>query len=472
MLNYRTRFTQHFSIFLICFISYLCLLLFSIIFSTYNYFTFFNEISKQRMKYDRVIFRQLDEMINAKLDRVDALLLDIVTDVDIMHTTGTHNLISRDELAKTAMAAAHLRNHYNKSQISRVYLYYRDTKVLIMNETYYQPSEFYERFIDRRQISFKNWLAKLDLDHNRTFERSPTVDQNTLSMYQTISDGRGAGAQVVIEFDVQDIYRAFNSSFASDSMTFYLMDKNGACLFSYGAENLEKLGGHFLEPYVSPRTGWTYKSAIPASLYNKELNDTITHIVMMIGIELAFGISLCFLFARSNSMPIRKLYNRLIKTGKKESRTRNEYYLVDSYFNSLLEEKDDLMHRYRQAMKNSLIQSLLSGTLSCDVSEGDYLDEMGIHFTGRDFQVVSIQIEYADNEAVNMSIEQQSLMKYHLISELNECLRQRGPLYFSDLSWNQVALILNGDDLDRCLDALYRDFEDIKNDFESKTAPF
>ena len=463
---------QRYSFFFICFISYLILFLFTIVSSIYNYSAFWKKLQQQRAQYDTVIFRQLDEMLSSKIDRVEALLADIVTDVDLMRTTSVKDLVSSDQLSKTLRASSRLRdyhNKYNQTQISRLYIYYKDANAIVIDTAYYQLEDFYQAFIDSEKISFENWKTqKLMRNCTRSFEPSILKGNETLAVYHSISDGKSQGAQIVLEFDIQDIYRSFETSYTTDIMAFYIIDENGTKLFNHGSGNMEVPpdSGQFLEPYISRRTGWTYYSAIPASVYNKELNDAIREACILVFIQLLVGIPLCFLFARSNSKPIRNLSSKIVKLTTQGRENRNEHYLVDSYFSKLESERTELMTEYNQAMKSNMIRALLNGTLSGRETMGTYQEEIGIHFQGNDFQVACIQIEYSKNQREIKSLEEQSLLRYFLIDKLTESLKPIGNVYFIDMTWNQSFLLLNGTDLERNAEKIYGIFETLKNDLE------
>ena len=68
--------TKRHSIFYICFVSYLFVLLFSLLFNIYNYTAYIAELRTQKDLYDQVMFQQFDEMVNSELNKVDSLLLD------------------------------------------------------------------------------------------------------------------------------------------------------------------------------------------------------------------------------------------------------------------------------------------------------------------------------------------------------------------------------------------------------------
>ena len=454
------------SMFLICFWSYLLLLLYSVAFSVYNYTTFWDEFKRQQLQYDQIIFHQLDEMVSGKLTRVDALLIDVITDVDIMRTFNVNDLKEKQQLGKTLTAGMRLRSYYNKSNLSQAYIYYRDADAIIMGDRYYSPYDFFSKFIDDGETSFDQWKSVLNQKKFRKIENSMSAVNPTtmLSMYHTVQNGRSAGAQIVIDFDLEDVCRAFNESITSD-MAFFISDENFNTLFSYGESGINAEGNAFyLEPYTSDRSGWTYHSAVSAELYYKGLHEIVRQACLVMAVEILLGVFLCLFMAYSNSMPIRKLYHKLFKNGSKNSESQNEYYLVNSYFDELIAEKDDLMQQYKQAMKNNLLQSVLSGTLSLSGTPLTYLESFGIYFNYSEFQIVTIRLEHA-SKGNSPELEEQSIIKLHMLTELKERIPQHLAVYSVDMSWNQLCLIINGDALENYSDKLYYALDEIKNHY-------
>lgn len=83
--------TQRYSIFYICFVSYLFVLLFSVLFNFFNYNAFLGELKDQKRLYDQMMFQQFDEMINAELSKVDSLLVNVMMDSDILQAVASNN---------------------------------------------------------------------------------------------------------------------------------------------------------------------------------------------------------------------------------------------------------------------------------------------------------------------------------------------------------------------------------------------
>ncbi len=458
--------TQRYSIFYICFVSYLFVLLFSVLFNFFNYNAFLGELKDQKRLYDQMMFQQFDEMINAELSKVDSLLVNVMMDSDILQAVASNNIISAQQLSQTYEAAASMRSY--SGEVSGLYIYFDSSDAIIMDGAYYTTEEFYQRFVDHTSFSFEQWHAGQKETHFRQYEKSYSGDPNEFAIYHTMQTVAGRKAMIAITFSLEDAFRVFQESFFAGEMVFQITDSDGQVLVDFGYGDFEEDHGRQTEPYTSERTGWTFISAIPSSVYDSTINDLVWRTVAVLLAELASGIGISFLFARSNTAPVRALYNKLTcQALPLPGKVKNEYRLVDHYFDSLLEEKDRLLEQHNQVAKNNALLAALNDSVNWEDTEKGSLQSLEIDLSGPDFQVVSVLIEYGGSSQ-NKGLETQSLMKYHLMDLVEQTMEARCRLNFADVGWNQIAVILSGSGLDGWTNALCQSLEEIKDLFQKE----
>lgn len=458
------EFTKRHSIFYICFVSYLFVLLFSLLFNIYNYTAFLAELRAQKALYDQVMFQQFDEMINSELNKVDSLLLNVLTDTDILRSVSSSDLVSSQELSKTLRTSILMRNYSN--DVAGMYIYFDNNDAIVMEGSYYRAADFYRRFVDAEKISYEDWHRRQSELFYRQYEPSYSGDPNEFVLYHTVYGVYGRKALVAITFSLEDIFRIFQNSFFSGQMAFRITDANGEVLASFGGENFEEDHSRQIAPYTSSRTGWTYLSAIPSKVYDSAINELVLRTVLVLLAELAVGILLSFLFARSNVAPVRALYARIAGQGYAR-RGGNEYKLVNSQFESLLEEKDQLLKHHNQVVRNNMLLAVLNSSLAWDEVEDGYLETLGLDLMGPEYQVISILIEYGGASRTN-GLERQSLIKYYLMDLVGKGVVAGYHPSFADVNWNQIAVIINGDSLQGWTNALCQELAGIKLGFEVK----
>lgn len=464
--NNLKEFTQRYSIFYVCFISYLFVLLFSVLFNIYNYNSYISELKKQKSLYDQVMFQQFDEMINSEFSKVDSLLLNVLMDTDILQIISTDNLLSSQQLSKTFRASTQMRSY--SGEVSSMYLYFENDDAIIMDGSYYRPEKFYEKFVDKFNQGYDTWHEKQEQIHYRQVEQSYTADPNEFTLYHTIHTMSGKKALVAINFSLGDVFAIFQDSFFSGEMVFQITDKDGNILADFGYQEFNGAHDREMQPYTSQRTGWTYFSAIPSYVYDSAIQELVRRTVMVLLIEIAFGVLLSFLFARFNTAPVRALYSRL--TGQvvpRPGKVKNEYRLVNHYFERLLEEKDKLLEQHNQVVKNNVLLAILNDSMPQEEMEKEYLQSMEVELFGPDFQVISVLIEYGDSFQSN-GLETQSLMKYHLMDLIGQGVVARYHPTFADVSWNQIAVIINGDGLEGWTSILCQSLENIKDGLQEE----
>lgn len=460
--------TQKYSLFSFVFISYLLVLLFSILFNLYNYTAYNRELKEQKRLYDQVMFQQFDEMIGRELDKADALLVNILTDTDILKVVSADDLISGKQLSQTLRGSVQMRS-YSQTAASSMYMYFENGDGIIKDGSYYRPEAFYARFMDEEKISFEDWLKQQSAQHYRSYEQGNTKNNNEMVLYHTVT-GMPADkkALIAVWINLEDIFSIFQDSFFSGQMAFQITDSDGEILASYGGESFEDVDRQQIAPYTSGRTGWTYISAIPSSIYNSEANELLRRTAIVLLIELVIGVLLAFLFARSNTEPIRAIYRRLTGQGHVVTdKVKNEYRLVDSCLESLLVEKDQLLEHHNQVVKNNMLLAILNNSISRDELEEDYLLNLGVDLAGPEFQVIDIMMDYEETQHTN-GLENQSLMKYHLVSLVSKAFAAKFHPSLADVSWNQMAVILNGSGMEEQTNFICQSLEELKDRFEGE----
>ena len=272
--------TQRYSFFFFIFLSYLSVLLFSVLFSAYNYGAYLGDLREQKAMYDEVMLQQLDEMIGAELDKANAQLVNVLMDTDIMKAVAAEDLVSGSRLSQTLRAANQMRS-YSKA-VSGMYIYFENGDAIIMDGAYYRPEDFYARFIDGEAIGFEAWYAQQTAQHDRACRQAFTSTPNELVLYHTVmSAGAGRRALVAIRIDLENILRIFKDSFFSGQMAFQITDGSGAVLADYGWQALPDGESERTAPFVSRRTGWTYASAIPSAVYNRAANELLLRLSLI-----------------------------------------------------------------------------------------------------------------------------------------------------------------------------------------------
>lgn len=456
--------TQRYSIFYICFVSYLFVLLFSVLFNIYNYNAYISELKNQKSLYDQMMFQQFDEMINAELTKVDSLLVNVMMDSDILQVVASNDIIAAGQISQTYEAAASMRSY--SGEVTNLYIYFESNDAIIMDGAYYRPEKFYQQFVDHAAYDFEEWHVAQRETYYHQYERSYSADPNEFILYHTISTITGRKALVAIAFSLEDAFSVFQESFFAGQMVFQITSEDGEVLADFGYEGFEEDHGRQTEPYTSTRTGWTFVSAIPSDVYDSTINGLVLRTIIVLIVELALGIGMSFLFARSNTAPVRALYNKL--TGQAlplPEKVKNEFRLVDHYFESLLKEKDKLLEQHNQVVKNNVLLAILNNSVTQEEAERDYLRSMEVDLSGPEFQVVSVQIEYGDS-IQSQGLESQSLMKYHVMGLIEQSVMVRCRPSFADVSWNQVAVIISGEELRAQTYALCQALEEIKDGFQ------
>ena len=258
--------TQRYSIFYICFVSYLFVLLFSVLFNIYNYNAYISELKNQKSLYDQMMFQQFDEMINAELTKVDSLLVNVMMDSDILQVVASNDIIAAGQISQTYEAAASMRSY--SGEVTNLYIYFESNDAIIMDGAYYRPEKFYQQIVDHAAYDFEEWHVAQRESYYRQYGRSYSADPNEFILYHTISTITGRKALVAIAFSLEDAFSVFQESFFAGEMVFQITSEDGKVLADFGYEDFEEDHGRQTEPYTSTRTGWTFVSAIPSDVYD------------------------------------------------------------------------------------------------------------------------------------------------------------------------------------------------------------
>ncbi|NLN41239.1 MAG: helix-turn-helix transcriptional regulator [Clostridiales bacterium] len=191
---------------------------------------------------------------------------------------------------------------------------------------------------------------------------------------------------------------------------------------------------------------FTYVSAVPNSVYMKEINQMRLYTIFWAAIMMIAGFMLSVLFAKKNTKPINNLVKQLQNYSNHDiTNYNNELDFIAQTTLAALSETHYIrktMQDYLPLLQNGLISKLLQGN-NLDIEQFDSIMEIsGLNLNKAHFLVIIVGLEV--EKGMELKLEPH-LAKFAAINILSEMLQKICNIYICDFGLDTFTILINSD---------------------------
>lgn len=405
----------------------------------------YNQLSlQQAADYNQVILRQIRSSFDEKMKSINKLILDITSNSQVSGLTLSTGEISSEDRFRSVQVMQTLGNYVSiYNFLDSIFIYYPASDRVISSSASYSSTEMFMKNADCAYWSTQEWESLF----------SPTTrylhDGNVLSIISPITSR--SGPFIVVNVKGEFIKELFeNTRSLEDNLIAVQANATGETLFCVGNQALSPLIGasgtveaggasYTIESLPSRESDWTYYFILPENAFLVQMNDTL--IVGLTALLLAGGTCICFILARQNSIPIRKLAYRIShQMGMWEEKGQNELELISQASEQAIcayQNMHKIVERYRPVLRSRLLQQLFYGAADLEHLSSQDVETMGISFPYRQFYLALISVRQPAGGGAA------GYLAGPRITEYIEKLYARERVCCAEVEMGRIALLVN-----------------------------
>ena len=475
------------------FISYIFLMVVTIIIGFVSYISTLTTIRRSIEDYNLAMVQQTKTIIDEKMMTVEKAAIDIAFNV-LTDRISNMTEIKDGESLFTASQLIQDINYIkgNNNFIKEIYIYFNNSNMVISDEGMFDSIGYYQKLAKNKNLTFEQWKNLYSIDAFRGYrpvkplgdETEPEIItfQQSLSFYKT-SKPRGS---IVIVIDKSYIKALLETTNISNNGAILIYNSDNELMLTLGQKDCivdidqEKLnnegmyqvnskqGKLIISKVQSASTGWKYVSVIPISIYYRSVSNVKKLVIIITMIQVIFGCLVALLMSWKNYEPIKKSFQRIKSVfGYGEDVLESEYFkVVDEITSTTLKENNEIkdsMIKLQPLLKDDLLNQLFKGIgtdYNCKQIE-ENLKSVGINFITNKFCVCKVHIDDCSKFTSSSSIQERALTTLAITNTIERINKESYNIFSSDIDKENIAVLFNSkravEDSNLNLEEMYKD---------------
>ncbi|QHT63315.1 helix-turn-helix transcriptional regulator [Paenibacillus lycopersici] len=442
-------------IFISLLLSYLTIILVSLIISAVAYIQSVRVIQTEINKANHAMLKQLQDTIDNKLNDIDKIMNTIVLD---------KNVIAQCNLVEPIQPAYRLSmlqvistigiSKVTNSYIKDVFIYIPKRDLIVSDKGTSSGMEYFNSYYPNEVHDNDAWINFLKKLHNRDFypmsarnteypnlggvvllQSIPSygVEESNATLgiildhtflEQSLSNfNKGLGGNSIIINSRNDVVTALSNQSDLNIPALNLIGNQGSLKLKLGSSKVE------LTYIKSANVDWSYINIVPRSVFSKQAKDVIKVMVLCTFLCLIGGTFVALIFARKNYNPIDNIMIMFSKKGKINYDHRlNEFKLIEKSMLSIIDENESMTNtweQHKETLKDNFLNRLVKGYIKSSLPLDDKYSTYGIDLNGDHFVVIGFYLEdvgkihFSENdESDDKSIELAQFIVRNIMEEL------------------------------------------------------
>lgn len=474
MLSASGRGRRRRSVFVLLFVSYLVILIVSMIWSYAFFLQSDAEIREQSRLTRELLIKQQTSKLDSSLAGASRISDKLVFNEKIGLAAGQgEEFYSLEELQKILIDIGPA-----DGVILDYYLYLRNNDMVVTPTLQISANKLYQMIYSYTGQSFAQWRDSVWAEY-RFAEFLPEQEMTVLGQKKQVityiqsipvNRYRAPQAQIVILLDADELRAQLDEMRSVTASHIYVLDEGGDVLLtSEGAPDLGVMQGRdelefegetfFLSSGRGDNSRWQVVLATPESEYFRTQNELRGRFVLELVLMILIGLVVAYLFTRRGYRPIREILEMVgSEQGTPESNELEDIKRSILESHQLQLEMSDTIETHKPYMRNDYLMKLLRGidTLGSLVGteKNDSLEEVnrqlaefGVAFRSPYFMTVSVLLDLEsaffkeDAQYPEVNLAMGSLVVENVGCEL---LQNRGIThYFVRIDRNQSVFLIN-----------------------------
>jgi YesN/AraC family two-component response regulator len=454
--------------------SYLLVLVVPIAIGFLIYIQATNIISSQINKTNEAMLTQVQLTVDAHVRDLDRIVKEISFKDDFKNI-----IMANEDLAITpkyiTVEFQQKLNQYLQFNnfIDYLYVYLYDGNRIISSSSATDADIFYSSRYNTPDMPYDTWLTLMrKMYSNNVIKMSSSTPQKTeLAYIQTAPkfNFTDNNSNIVLVINEQKIKDALSRIHLVNDSTIIILDKDNNVITSTQNNNWNKslnypeLSGEGLSnrlildnenvvitSIVSKQVPWKYISVTPEKVY-MERTEYIRKITLFgFFFCLFLGGLLSYFFSKKNYFPLADLFKNVItKASKFASKNGNEYEIIKSAFEDIIETKNQIdkkLSSQKGVIRSNYLAKLLKGRFDSIPSIAEVLSTFDVTFDSDKFAVILFDIEdiegnYKEKDLLSFNKDFQ-LTQFIIINISEEMYSEIGKAYGVEID-ARVALLIN-----------------------------
>jgi len=472
------RSLKNYNIFIRFMVSYLCMLMISVIIGNVTYNWTLSMIKNSTVNDILYDLESNKNVIDARLQEVENIITHLTLDPNLLPILNTKSPLSNPDYYKISMFFERVKTYnLTNSFIDNFYIYFKNSNVMISpSKIVSRVPDYYENNFRYEKLEYKEWYEKLfNIYHNRSvWPAVNVVNENVKTPYityiQTIPIGNFDNYKgvVMVLFNENKFFQNLNFVKQEPETCTYIYDdlNNIVTSFNLPEVDLMKMPSNFtnssgfqeismnMKNYIAVYTisnynNWTYVGVIPTSVFDKKLSY-IRHVYITAAIlVLLFGLAISVYLSYRNSKPIMDIINKLrISMEMRQQNSENGYDFITSSIMRLVNDNTKLKERLDEQvplLRVSFFERLLRGDFNSKQEVETVLSQIDCPISGDGYIVVLMSINSYNGEIMENFIQEINFVRIIITDIITQTLGNKAFLH--NIGDDKIAVVL-------CLDSV------------------
>ncbi|CAG7648615.1 HTH-type transcriptional regulator YesS [Paenibacillus solanacearum] len=455
-------------------ISYLSVLLVPIMISGMIYAATWHVVESEVNRANESVLQKMEQAIDSNLGGIERLSMEMALSKRLGAFMNVNKPLTDNDYYELFSIASDLRVYKMANDyIEQIYVYYKNSDTVLSTREHIDSRALFERLgakDDRGLEEWKSFFGKRYIQEYvpvTSLEDGPPAKAVMYAKSVILDNPDLPGA--VILFIIKDA-KLLENIRTPNNAAVAVLDQHDRMVASTGFDMRPSLLAHSRLPgkngllygdvageqtavsYItSDSTGWKYVSMIPAELFDEKMKYVKNLIYWSIGLSLAIGGLVTYLFLKKNYNPISALIRRLSsQSGISFEEGSNEYGYLHEALNNTFAEKEKIgqrLERHRNAIRSHMLQGLLKGRLEPNVPVHESLAAHNIRLMSPHFAVLLLHVDHYGKFASTDDAQPQKekLAHFILMNVAEEVAGQRHQAFATELE-GVLACIVNLDE--------------------------
>lgn len=456
------------------FISYLLLMVVTIVIGGISYISALTTVRKSVEDYNLAMVDQVKTLVDEKMIVVEKATVGLAVNEFVTRVSTMVNTNNPESLFTISKLMTEIKSYKtNNAFIKGIYIFFSNPNIVVSDEGMFDTRSFYEQTVPPMTLSFEDWqnLYRKDAYKGympfqniiyRNYNSETLTYQQSLAFYKT-ENPRGS---VVVMIDKNYIDSLLASTNRHEDGTVLVFNNEDTLMLSVGNKehmddiDLGKLRSSstyqtkgkkdnlVVTQVRSATTGWKYVTVVPMSVYYERVSYIKRVVIFITLVQLILGVVVALIMSRKNYAPIKKSIEKLKDIfGYKEDIEDKDYFnFVEEITSATLRENTEIkdnMIKLQPMLKTDLINQLLKGIGYEHEEMKNNLLTVGIQFDSNIFNVCKIHIDDCSKFTENSFIQEMALAKLVIMNVIEELGGKNFKVYSTDIDKDNVAIVFN-----------------------------
>ena len=453
-------------------ISYLVILIFSILFGSYAYNYLENFVEREIKQSVNSVTQTLLSKGNDILDETLHVNRVLSGNRRLLEISLFKRPLSSSELYAMYEQTSDIRALTLSDRLEALFFLYMPSSDYVIDSKSVVPSSDFYRSINNQELSgYEEWLDGLKQTKSlsegvQAFSINSGVKREYITIYQPLSTQSGNRINVIgVIMIPKDIFISVLSSQNISVDAFYLiLNRNGNIITSTypGELELPMLGDvegetetvidgkRFMLTFTGTKyTGWRFVSLIPAQHASERLGGLRYWAAIILIVYFIIGLGCVAFMLKFNYKPFQKLIGGIYQSDEaSKNKSRNEYQIIQQIITRISDESaraNTILDKQMNMMKNAFLTRLLNGDMY-DSHFNEMAEHYNIHLISDHFIVMLFFIENLDKYMATYTDMTQkeafSSAKFAVKNIMEELINRRNYAMAVDIE-DMCAIIVN-----------------------------